>query len=58
MNNGKTNGKKGPNKWGYDLFILDWGDASSSGSQIKLEDRICYIFETGGYRINDILQNN
>lgn len=52
-----TNGMKGPNKWGYDLFILDWGDASSIGSQIKLEDRICYIFEAGGYRINDILVN-
>lgn len=46
------NGMKKPNKWGYDIFMINFGKNS------KLEDDICGVYEKGGKRINNILIGN
>lgn len=53
-----TNGMKGPNKWGYDIFSLNWGNIVSTGYKIRLEDRICPLVEPGGFRVDDLIYNN
>jgi len=44
------NGHKGPNKWGYDIFIFDFLKAKQHDSVFKLNpSRRCHPIETGGY---------
>lgn len=49
-----TNGIKKPNKWGYDLFILNFYKKKSSSS-IVINDSICYPKEKDGYSFDDML---
>ena len=56
-----VNGKKGPNKWGYDVFFMtlskkDRND-SSTEERIFLTDEYCSIVEKGGRLPRTILQN-
>lgn len=54
-----TNGMKKPNKWGYDLFTLDFKNTATDGTyKMRIEDDKCGLYEKDGYRINDILMNN
>lgn len=48
------NGLKKPNKWGYDLFILDFRQKYLNAS-ITIDDINCGSQEAGGYNISDIL---
>lgn len=49
-----TNGLKKPNKWGYDLFILNFFKKDAS-SPVTINDAICGSQEKDGYNISDIL---
>ena len=49
-----TNGLKKPNKWGYDLFILELLQKSNT-SAISINDSLCGAKEQGGYWIKDLL---
>lgn len=48
------NGVKKPNKWGYDLFVLDFLKESPN-SGLKITDTLCGTKEKGGYWISDLL---
>ena len=50
------NGKKGPNKWGYDLFFLTLSNRNNTG-KIFLTDEYYSITEKGGVLPRTILQN-
>lgn len=49
-----VNGKKGPNKWGYDVFAFSW--AERKGNNIILSST-CSLTEEGGVQPMDILNN-
>ena len=51
-----TNGYKGPNKWGYDLFFMVL-TSNSSSKRIILTDGPASIIENGGCLPRTILQN-
>lgn len=50
-----TNGFKKPNKWGYDVFILTLDTIPDNRNNVYISDRICWIYEKGGKRINEVL---
>ena len=50
-----TNGLKGPNKWGYDIFYLDFKNYASDGYRVKIEDDICKVYEKGGRTLSQIM---
>lgn len=50
------NGLKKPNKWGYDLFVLDFRIPIGS-AVVSISDGLCGSQEKGGHNIDDILQN-
>ena len=55
-----VNGKKGPNKWGYDVFFMTLSNHNQYDSQehrIFLTDEFCSIVEKGGRLPRTILQN-
>lgn len=48
------NGKKGPNKWGYDVFVLNLRKVSkSSGIKIEPGSSVCHPVEKGGKNAQD-----
>jgi len=50
------NGKKGPNKWGYDVFYIR---NQLKNNKIIITDSVCGgMIEPGGMRIKDYLQNH
>ena len=49
------NGKKGPNKWGYDLFTLKI--KSNNFKPLKIDDGICMSPEKGGYTTAEMIKN-
>ena len=49
------NGDKGPNKWGYDDFYLT-PTQRTSGS-LRIDEAICTIWEKGGKRTFNIINN-
>lgn len=51
-----TNGKKGPNKWGYDVFWLTMVKNPNNGS-LRLTDEYATLVEKGGKLPRDILLN-
>ena len=51
-----TNGTKGPNKWGYDVFWLTLVKNPNNGS-LRLTDEYATLVEKGGKLPRDILQN-
>lgn len=51
-----VNGKKGPNKWGYDVFYMALVKHDASG-KILLTDQYSSIVEKGGLLPRTILQN-
>lgn len=51
-----VNGKKGPNKWGYDLYSLRMDVAAEGGSPI-IKRGECSIVEEGGTSTTALLQN-
>lgn len=53
-----TNGIKGPNKWGYDIFLVHFSNYSSSDYKIRLDDFRCQPIEQGGYKTDNIILNN
>ena len=52
-----VNGKKGPNKWGYDVFYLMMQRENMS-STVKLSDPICALKEKGGYYATEMVSIN
>ena len=48
-----VNGKKGPNKWGYDVFFLTITPGNNGG--LKLGDNLASLKEKGGYYPGEIL---
>lgn len=48
-----VNGKKKPNKWGYDLFYM--GLSNDSGSKPVIDSVQCALKEKGGYFVNELL---
>ena len=60
-----VNGRKKPNKWGYDVFYLtlmldgrkNWIDTVGNG-KITISDELAAIKEKGGKFPSEILQNN
>mgnify|MGYP004671590339 CR=1 FL=1 len=52
-----VNGKKGPNKWGYDVFYLMMQRENMS-STVKLSDPICALKEKGGYYATEMITKN
>ena len=52
-----VNGKKGPNKWGYDVFYLMMQRENMS-STVKLSDPICALKEKGGYYASEMITIN
>ena len=50
-----TNGAKGPNKWGYDLFYMVLNRESMS-KDVVVMDEVCAIKEKGGYYVSEIMQ--
>ena len=49
------NGKKAPNKWGYDVFMLTL--VKSNGDALRLSDEFASLAEKGGRLPRTILQN-
>lgn len=49
-----VNGKKGPNKWGYDVFAFSWEERN--GNNIILSST-CSLTEEGGVTPMEILEN-
>ena len=52
-----VNGKKGPNKWGYDVFYLML-QRDNETSFVKLTDRICALKEKGGYYATELIKTD
>ena len=55
-----VNGKKGPNKWGYDVFFMTFSNHNQYNSQeqkIFLTDEFCSLVEKGGRLPRTILTN-
>lgn len=52
-----VNGMKKPNRWGYDLYMLNFRNEITNGYKMKIEDQVCFTVEKDGFRINDILLN-
>jgi prepilin-type N-terminal cleavage/methylation domain-containing protein len=52
-----VNGKKGPNKWGYDVFYLTLSQHSGS-KNLRLGDEYASIIEKGGKYPRTILKNS
>jgi prepilin-type N-terminal cleavage/methylation domain-containing protein len=50
-----VNGKKGPNKWGYDLFALQ--TKSNGELPLQLAAGFCYSPEKGGLSTNNLMKN-
>ena len=50
-----VNGKKGPNRWGYDVF---WLSLVKNGNGIRLSDEYATLSEKGGSLPRNILLNN
>lgn len=48
-----VNGKKGPNKWGYDIFALSWNEVVKG--QVALRPGTCTLVEEGGVSPVEIL---
>ena len=51
-----VNGKKGPNRWGYDVFWLTLVKTSDNG--LRLTDEYSSLSEKGGSLPRNILLNN
>jgi len=51
-----VNGKKGPNKWGYDVFYMVFSKHDRSG-KIQLADKYASLVEKGGRLPRTILRN-
>lgn len=49
-----VNGKKGPNKWGYDLFYLTFY-RTDKNKNVHVADGICALKEKGGFWLKDVL---
>ena len=49
------NGKKGPNKWGYDLFTLRV--KSNNFKPLKIDDGVCMKAHKGGYTTAEMIKN-
>jgi len=49
-----VNGKKGPNKWGHDVFAFAWKEQNKF---VIMEAGTCQLLEDGGRDGNDILMN-
>ncbi len=49
-----VNGKKGPNKWGYDLFYLTFY-RTDKNKNVQVADGICALKEKGGFWLKDVL---
>ena len=49
------NGKKGPNKWGYDLFALRV--KSNNFKPLKIDDGVCMFPEKGGVTTAKMIEN-
>ena len=47
------NGKKGPNKWGYDVFYLS--PTKSANGSLRIDEAICAMWEKGGKRAANML---
>ncbi len=47
-----VNGKKGPNRWGYDLFSFSWNERNHT---VFLKAGNCSIIEDGGRTSNELL---
>ena len=55
-----VNGEKGPNRWGYDLFMLGWSNHNKyedASSNLLLTDEFCSLIEKGGKFPRTILRN-
>ena len=48
-------GDKGPNKWGYDVFQLS--PTKRKNGSVRINEAICAIWEKGGKRTQNILNN-
>ena len=51
------NGHKGPNKFGYDVFVLHLSPQQNA-SYVRITDKICACYEKGGRRVKNVLLNN
>ena len=49
-----TNGVKGPNKWGYDLFYMVLNRENMNKDTVVM-DEICAMKEKGGYYVSEIM---
>lgn len=49
-----TNGMKKPNKWGYDIFLLNF-QIKDNNTAVIINDSLCGSIEKDGYWISDIL---
>lgn len=52
-----VNGEKGPNKWGYDVFLLVYSNHDGNLNRILLTDEFASIVEKGGRLPRTILTN-
>jgi hypothetical protein len=50
-----VNGKKAPNRWGYDIFNLSI--SRKDNGSIYIDDQTCWVAEKGGSRLRDILRD-
>ncbi len=48
------NGKKAPNRWGYDIF--NFSISQKDNGSIYIDDQVCWAAEKGGSRLRDILK--
>ena len=49
-----VNGMKGPNKWGYDLYMLTF-QRNNDGQNVILSNSVCAMKEKGGMFLKDVL---
>ena len=49
-----VNGMKGPNKWGYDLYMLTF-HRKNDGQNVILSNRVCAMKEKGGMFLKEVL---
>ena len=52
-----TNGRKGPNKWGYDIFVFSVKEAQS-GAVYLAATNSCMVVEAGGKTTQQMLTRN
>ena len=53
-----VNGEKKPNKWGYDVFWLNFSNRNENVKNIMLTDEYCSLAEKGGLLPRTILGNS